>query len=153
MGRREFDLTSQPALRANVVGREIQGVALDRLGWRQKMFASERDIDVAGGANARAAAFGENVVDCVAPRRLHGAFADFGGNVAPRSIRFDEDNVGHARQPPSKKLTPAVHDQRLAGHEGGMGGGKEERRADHVVRRSSAFDCAARDTILGRVLD
>ena len=94
-----FDLTSQAALRANVVGGEIQRVALDRLGRREKMCAFERDIDVAGGADAGAAAFGENVVDCVAPRRLHGAFADFGGNVAPRSVRFDEDDVRHARQP------------------------------------------------------
>ena len=98
----EPNLTSQAAFRANAVGREIQGISLDRFGRRKKMLRSGCDIDVAGGTNARAAAFGENVVDCVALGRLHRALADFGGNFAPRSVRLDENDVRHAN----------AHDQR-----------------------------------------
>src|SRR6185295_16360635 len=153
VGRRKLDLTGEPAFRANVFGGEIQGIALDRLRRREQMLASRRDIDVAGGAYAGAAAFGENIVDCVAPRRLHRALAGFGSNLTPRSVRFDEDNVQHARRPLSNELAPAVDDQRLAGDEGGMGGGEEERRADHVVRPGSALDRAARDAVFRGVLD
>src|ERR1700722_8425810 len=57
VGRRKYDLTREPAFRAEVLGREIQGIALDRLGRCQQMLASGCHIDVACGAYAGATAF------------------------------------------------------------------------------------------------
>lgn len=118
MGFRELDLARQSAFRAHVIRREFQSVELHRLGRRKQMRGFGGDIDVAGGTNARATAFGENIVDCIALGRLHRALADFGGNFTLRSVRLDEDYVRHVACPRSEKLAAAVDDEGLAGDEG-----------------------------------
>src|ERR1700733_15239784 len=103
VGRREFDLTGEPAFRANVLCGEIQGIALDSFGRFQQTFAFGRHIDMEGPADAGAASFSDNILNGIAPRRLHGAFANFGGDFSTRSARLYKVNVGHAA-PPSNKL-------------------------------------------------
>jgi hypothetical protein len=52
----------------------------------------------------------------------------------------------------SEKLTAAVDDQRLAGHERCKWRGQEQCRTDHVIRSRRALDRAARDAVTCGIL-
>ena len=59
MGFCDLDLTGQTAFRADVFRRELQSLEFHRLGRRKRMRGFRGDIDMAGGAYARTATFGE----------------------------------------------------------------------------------------------
>src|SRR5579864_2036457 len=89
-------LAAEPAVRAALAGGEFEHLVLGVLHLWSAGEIGLLDIDVAGGAHRRAAAFGDDAVDTVEDRGLHDAGADRHLQLVARPVGMDVNDLGHA---------------------------------------------------------
>ncbi len=101
----EADLAGQAGVRTRI-HREIQHVRFHRACRRQLVEPFRRDIDMAGGAGAGAAAFAQNLVDADLDGRLHHRHSRLGFRLAPFAGGADIDDLDHCACPEPGAAAP-----------------------------------------------